>query len=80
MLIFNDNLNWFQSLMEKKEQTLVYKCPFSELEGITDRQILEKIINNLLSNALKYTHKGGTITITISEPDADTWQLSIKDN
>ncbi|MDY6934714.1 MAG: response regulator [Spirochaetota bacterium] len=38
---------------------------------ITDNQKLEQIIKNLMSNAVKFTHKG-CITFRISKPDPDT--------
>lgn len=39
-------------------------------EIVTDRQLLQIIITNLASNAIKYTPERGTVTITLSETTA----------
>ncbi|MFC2085173.1 ATP-binding protein, partial [Bacteroidota bacterium] len=44
----------------------------------TDRQKLEHIILNLLTNAIKFTNKG-KITLTISETENDSIQFCVKD-
>ena len=46
------------------ELKLKYHCP-NNLTIITDEQKWEKIINNLLNNALKFTPGGGTIVIEV---------------
>lgn len=38
-----------------------------------DKDILEKILDNLLSNALKFTHEGGTITVRLSVTSDGKW-------
>ena len=43
-----------------------------------DKQRLESILNNLLSNALRYTEPGGTIAIKALE-EADYLQLTVQD-
>lgn len=44
-----------------------------------DRKMVEQIVVNLLSNALKYTPDGGTIQIGTSKPD-NSIEISIKDS
>ena len=44
-----------------------------------DKNKLEKIINNLLSNALKFTHSGGTVAIKVKD-QAKSICLEVKDN
>lgn len=53
----------------------------SEVQGLQllcDQKYLELIVNNLLSNAFKYTDSGQSITVGIKTLD-DSWQLSIED-
>jgi len=45
-----------------------------------DKDILEKILDNLLSNALKHTGEGGAITVRLSgTPDGEWVSLVVKD-
>lgn len=50
-----------------------------ELQVIADRKKIDRIVYNLLSNALKFTPKGGHIEVAISETDGDI-NISVKDN
>ena len=45
-----------------------------------DRNGLDKVLDNLLSNAFKYTYDNGEITVRISQPDNKTAELQVIDN
>lgn len=47
-----------------------------------DKNQMEKVIYNLLSNAFKFTNKNGRITISVEQKDndSDTIEIKIKDN
>lgn len=45
----------------------------------TDANKLEKIINNLLSNAFKYSNAGGVITLKVAELGNQQIQISVQD-
>jgi signal transduction histidine kinase/DNA-binding response OmpR family regulator len=45
----------------------------------TDAAKLEKIINNLLSNAFKYSNAGGVITLKVAAKDQQQMKISIQD-
>jgi len=45
---------------------------------LVDKFLLDKIFSNLLSNAVRYTPKNGTITISTSV-DSEFWSFTIKD-
>ena len=72
-----DAVELFQPLVEDKHVTLATdlpdRCP---LQG--DRQRLQRVVANLLDNALKYTPAEGRVTIKLN--DAGEWlKLSIED-
>ena len=64
--------------MDKKRQSFELKSQILEHDTvISDGLHLQKILLNLLSNAMKYTQAGGTISMQITETnvDADTIRL-----
>jgi signal transduction histidine kinase/ligand-binding sensor domain-containing protein/DNA-binding response OmpR family regulator len=56
----------FASLAERKKITLKFKADNESMMGFVDRDKLEKIVTNLLSNAFKFTPEGGTIVLDLS--------------
>ena len=71
--------------MDKKRQSFELKSQILEHDTvISDGLHLQKILLNLLSNAMKYTQAGGTISMQITETnvDADTIRLRfvVEDN
>jgi signal transduction histidine kinase len=57
----------FSSLAEKKKITLKFNTIEENLNVYIDKDKIEKIINNLLSNAFKFTPKGGSIDFTVEK-------------
>ncbi len=73
-----DLASTFRSAVEKAEMKLVVDCPtLSELVFV-DREMWEKIVLNLLSNAFKHTFKG-EIRISLKKTSANTSELSVSD-
>lgn len=58
----------FQSL--DLQVDLRFDLKEDSLHVLMDRKKIEKVLNNYLSNAIKFTPKGGPITLTISETDS----------
>lgn len=56
----------FSSLADLKDIHLSCHTECEEIEVFTDKGVLLKIINNLLSNALKFTPAGGQVEVIIS--------------
>jgi DNA-binding response OmpR family regulator/anti-sigma regulatory factor (Ser/Thr protein kinase) len=54
----------FQSWAERKRITLSVRCDKVTARGWYDAETLEKILNNLISNALKFTPEGGHVVVT----------------
>lgn len=64
-------------LLEEKQMSLVMELDESEIIG--DPAFLEKVWENLLSNALKYTDAGGEIDIRLTD-GTDKVKVTIQDN
>lgn len=57
---------------------LTVNVPNQPLTGWFDPDKIEKILNNLLSNAFKYNREGGNITVTLQSYD-DGALLTVSD-
>lgn len=55
----------FKSFADKKNINLAFKSVEDSVIAWIDSDKLEKIINNLLSNALKFTPEGGSVTVEL---------------
>jgi signal transduction histidine kinase/ligand-binding sensor domain-containing protein/DNA-binding response OmpR family regulator len=55
----------FESWAERKQIDLEFNSEAGALEGFFDQDKVEKILNNLVSNALKFTSEGGTVRVNI---------------
>ena len=56
----------YQSFADTRGIRLEFKANEEKVEGYFDREKVEKIFNNLLSNAFKFTPDGGTITVSLN--------------
>ena len=55
----------FNDLSEQKNIKLVFHSEIKELDTLFDKDKLEKIIFNLLSNAFKFTPIDGEVSVTL---------------
>jgi len=60
----------FSSLAERKNIKLRFESKEKVLEVYIDRDKVEKIITNILSNAFKFTDEGGRIDVSIHRTDS----------
>ena len=51
----------------------------TDIVVLIDQQMIRTVFRNLLSNALKFTKKGGEVKITASTSD-QFWEISVKDS
>lgn len=61
----------FEDLAKAKGIDFVFDAPKKQLYGMFDPDKIEKILTNLLSNALKFTDSGGKVRLSISEIKAE---------
>jgi len=76
----------FMDIAEKKNIRFSFSSNFDNLEIYFDKDKIEKILFNLLSNAFKYTHDNGTVSINLAynpsanNEDDGTLAIEIKDS
>jgi signal transduction histidine kinase/ligand-binding sensor domain-containing protein/DNA-binding response OmpR family regulator len=59
----------FTDLSEKKKISFEFKTHIRQLNTRFDHDKMERILFNLLSNAFKFTHEGGKISLELAESD-----------
>ena len=64
--------------LDTTRHTFVVEAP-AALPAMVDSMRFEQVINNLLTNAVKYSPEGGTITVAASAPDAATIAIAVTD-
>jgi signal transduction histidine kinase/DNA-binding response OmpR family regulator/ligand-binding sensor domain-containing protein len=73
----------FLALAEKKNISLRFEGPKNAVQGFFDHYKVELVVNNLLSNALKFTNEGGRIDCVLKLETRNTVrfaQIEVKDN
>ena len=76
----SDVCDLFRIQAEHNGQRLAFRYACArDLEVWLDPSYFNKVIANLLSNALKYTPRGGNISVTVSA-GADTASVEVRDN
>ncbi|WP_308993898.1 two-component regulator propeller domain-containing protein [Mariniflexile litorale] len=73
-----DVFDLFKGLAKTKEIKYKFKSSFEKLPINFDPDKIEKIITNLISNAIKYTDEGGVVMLSISNPHENNKDLLSK--
>lgn len=69
--------------IEEKKQKLIINCPGDALKISVDPKLMRIIIQNLVSNAVKYTPEGGTITVGLKynkKDEKNTYVITVSDS
>src|SRR4030042_1024358 len=68
----------FEPTAEDKGVTLSYDVP-NKSRLIGDNRMIQRMLSNLLDNAIKYTPSGGTVSVSLSENDERDVVITFKD-
>lgn len=74
----NEIYKSFRSYANIKHIDFTYKSDFNYLNVWFDKDKMDSILKNLISNALKYTPENGTVSVYVSETK-DSWKLEVRD-
>lgn len=72
-----ETVNAFRSYANVKHINLTYETNFRYLNVWLDKDKMDSILKNLISNALKYTPEGGSVHIYAGE-SSDNWCIEVK--
>ena len=75
----NESMAMFAESAKTKEIEVALDIP-EGLEVFGDFNMFQTIIRNLISNALKFTHKGGKVSISAKVTDDQSVEISIQDS
>lgn len=77
--LVNETYESFKPMSESKNVQLLLNIKQSEITAVVDIDKFEKIIYNLISNAVKYSKEGGKIVINVAmEEGVDSSNLIVK--
>lgn len=71
-------INTFRPYADVKRVSLTYESNFRYMNIWFDKDKIDSILKNLISNALKYTPEGGSVHIFTADAD-ETWSVEVKD-
>ncbi len=70
----------FESMAASKNINLQFHSSQSKLITNFDSEKMEKVFNNLISNAIKFTHSGGKIKVAIEKRSESLIEIHFEDN
>lgn len=77
--ILDENLALFAGIAEQKNNQLTKAHSTSGLRVYADAQAIRTILRNLVNNALKFTHPGGQVHLSISDTSQQSIKLAVQD-
>jgi len=75
--VISRNIDLFTPTAEQKQITLKSSIP-EKVVAYADQSMINTVVRNLISNALKFTDSGGTITVSVRQDDTSI-KVSVSD-
>ena len=72
-------LKSYEYTAKERDITFLYKPALDKLNVWFDRKAIDRVVDNLLSNAFKYTYDGGEIEVRVAEGPNQTAELQVID-
>ncbi len=72
-------LKSYEYTAKERGMTFTYHPAVDKLDVWVDRKSMDKLVDNLLSNAFKYTYDGGEIEVRVAEGERQTAVLQVMD-
>ncbi len=76
--LINNNVRTWKSTARQRRIELVWDPPIAPMMTFGDPRELAKVVRNLVSNAIKFTEPGGSVTVSLDLVD-DRLQLVVRD-
>lgn len=73
-----DTFNIFRPYADIRHLNFTYESNFQYLNIWVDKEKMDSILKNVISNALKYTPERGSVHVLVSE-NSDTWSIEVRD-
>lgn len=70
----------YEQLCRQKSLTFKFEHDPEPIEAYVDSDKLEQIVTNLISNAYKYTPKGGSVTMSLRNVDEENIAITVSDS
>lgn len=77
--ILQNSLKGLSQTADKKQIDLKVNCP-DKIFVFADSDMVQTVVRNILSNAIKFTHRGGEVIITAAVTGKNMATISITDN
>ena len=77
--ILQNSLKGLSQTADKKQIDIKVNCP-DKIFVLADSDMVQTVVRNILSNAIKFTHRGGEVIITAAVTGKNMATISITDN
>lgn len=77
--IIDSSMQTMMVSAEENQVSIVKELPVRHSKVIADKDKLNQVLINLISNAIKYNRPGGTVTVRFGE-NQEIWWIEVEDN